>query len=104
MGVSHLAGGTYQERWQQGKPRRPLYRRAGETWSTVAADPRAHVAARAAALDAVTVDSFTLESRPLILSPLLFEQPVRTEMCCQSAQRRRIDSWRLHRAARSNDR
>src|SRR5437762_14150706 len=103
MGIGHLARRADQERWQQGKPRRPLYRRAGETWSTVAADPRAHVAARAAALDAVTVDSFTLESRPLILSPLLFGQPVRLLMCCRSAQRRRIDSWRLHRAARSND-
>src|SRR5437868_3211231 len=51
MGVSHLARRAEQERWQQGKPRRPLYRCAGETWSTVAADPRAHVAARAAALD-----------------------------------------------------
>src|SRR5438093_4667823 len=104
MGVSHLAGGADQERWQQGNPRRPLYRRAGETWSTVAADPRAHVAARAAALDAVTVDSFTLESRPLILSPLLFGQPVRAEICCRSAWRASIGSWRLHRAARSNDR
>src|SRR5439155_25912272 len=101
MGVGDLAGGDNQERWQQGKPRRPLYRRAREAWSTVAADPRAYVAARAAALDAGTVDSFTLASRPMILSPLLFPQQVRLQMCSRSARRASTGSWRLHRAARS---